>query len=305
MEILQLRQRSRSFGRSTVLVVCLSGAYAPFAQGRSLAEIEQSKELRICIAPVHPATATAEPAACRDKCTFSGPVYEETLAFSRYLGKNIRPRYQRVDWDEQFFNKEGKTVREGSYTPELLSTAKCDLYPSNMTKNEWRLKKLDFVTLFPSRMMVIVSQTTKAKLKTAADLAGKAAAVEKDTSFHTWLQAQNQTTYATDPVKLELLGTQESLLAVENGKADFTITDSDIAIWAVRHELKSATTAFPVGPIDEIGWAFRKDDKDLQAAAQQFVNEQRRNPDSEVNGIWKKHFGRSLTEFIALMASVK
>lgn len=306
----RLQQKHSARYRVSVAVrvsfaISLLAASANLAQARSLAQIEQSKELRICIAPIHPSAATVEPPACRDKCEFSGPVYEQSLVFAKFLGNGIRPKFLRVDWDQHFFNKEGKTVREGSYTPELLASAKCDLYPGNLTKNEWRLKKLDFVTVFPSRMMVIVAKEMKAKIKTAADLAGKTAAVEKDTSFHTWLQAQNQTTYAADPVNLELLGTTDSLLAVEAGKADFTIADSDIAIWAVRHELKSATTAFPVGPIDEIGWGFRKDDKDLQAAAQKFIDVQRRNPDSELNSIWKKHFGRTLTEFIALMVAVK
>ncbi|MBK6905949.1 MAG: transporter substrate-binding domain-containing protein [Rhodocyclaceae bacterium] len=306
----RLQQKHSARYRVSVAVrvsfaISLLAASANLAQARSLAQIEQSKELRICIAPVHPAIATVEPPACRDKCEFSGPAYEQTLVFAKFLGKGIRPKFLRVEWDEQFFNKEGKTVREGSYTPELLAAAKCDLYPSNLTKNEWRMKKLDFVTVFPSRLMVIVSSAMKGKLKAPPDLAGKTAAVEKDTSFHTWLQVQNQTTYANNPVKLELLGTTESLLAVEAGKVDFTIADSDIAIWAVRHELKSATTAFPVGATDELGWGFRKDDKDLQAAAQKFIDDQRKNPGSEVNYIWKKHFGRTLTEFIALMVAVK
>ncbi|MBI3230146.1 MAG: transporter substrate-binding domain-containing protein [Burkholderiales bacterium] len=203
------------------------------------------------------------------------------------------------------FQQKGKTVWEDAYTPKLLASGKCDFYPSNLTKTEWRQKKLDFITLFPSRMMVVIPKGKQAQIKDVNDLAGKTAAIEKDTSFHTWLMAQNQAAWSTNPVKLTLLSTQESFAAVEAGTIDFTITDSDIAIWAAHHQFKNSKTAFPVGPADEIGWAFRKEDKDLQAAAQSFFEQQRKNPNSEINQIWKRHFGRSLTEFITLMALVK
>jgi membrane-bound lytic murein transglycosylase F len=288
------------------LCVLLSlGMLATPVYARSLSDILQTKELRICIAPLHPAYSTAEPSACRDNCKFSGPVYEEALVFAKSLGKGVHAKVQRVEWDEQFFNKDGKTVNDASYTPELLASGKCDLYPNKLTKNEWRLKKLDFVIVFPNRMMVIAAKPMKGGIKTVADLAGKTVAVEKNTSWHTWLNAQNQTSYFANPVRFSLLSTQESFAAVEAAKVDFTVADSDMAMWSARHQFKNAATAFPVGPADEIGWAFRKEDKDLQAAVQKFFDVQRKNPSSDVNNIWKAHFGRTLTEFIALMAAVK
>lgn len=275
------------------------------AQARSLSEIIKSKELRICISFLHPALGTAEPTSCRENCKISGAVYEESLAFTRSLGRGIQPRFLRVNWDEQFFNKEGKTVREGTYTPELLASGQCDLYPSNLTKNEWRLKKMDFVMLFPSRMMVIVNNWKKPLFKNSMDLAGKFVAVEKDTSFHTWLEQQNELVHIDNPILIKLMNSADSLAAVDAGKVDFTLLDSDMAMWSARHQLKNATVTFPVGTTDEIGWAFRKEDKDLQSAAQKFLNSQRKDANSELNKIWKNHFGRTLTEFIALMMSVK
>lgn len=275
------------------------------AQARSLADIQRTRELRVCIAPIHPAYASVHPENCRDHCSFSGPNHEEALAFAASLGPGIQPRFIRVDWDEQFFNHEGKTVREASYTPRLLASGKCDLYPSNLTRNAWRANKVDIVTLFPSRMMVITHRRLQAQLREVADLAGRSVAIEKDTSWHTWLQAQNQTAFAARPMKLELMSTQDSFAAVDAGRVDFTLSDSDMAIWSARHQFKNAAVAFPVGPTDEIGWAFRKEDQDLQQAVQKFFDAQRRQPNSELNRIWKAHFGRSLTEFIALMAAVK
>ncbi|MBK6905948.1 MAG: transporter substrate-binding domain-containing protein [Rhodocyclaceae bacterium] len=287
------------------MVFAVSAGTVTSSHARSMGEIERSKELRICISPIDPSVASAVPAKCRDKCAFSGPVHEQALSFASSLGKGIQAKFLRVDWDEQFFNKEGKTVLDATYTPELLASGKCDLYPSNLTRNEWRMKKIDFVTLFPSRMMVIVSSAMKGKLKAAPDLAGKTAAIEKGTSYETWLREQNRTSYAASPVKVLLLDMKESLSAVEVGKADFTLADSDAAIWAVRHQLKNATTAFTVGPTDEIGWAFRKEDKDLQAAAQKFVDEQRKSDTSSFNQIWEKYFGISLNKFVSLINSTR
>ena len=279
-------------------------ALAPSVLARPLAEILKSNELRACIFSEAPAVASATPPGCRDRCQFSGPVVEEVLAFARHLGKDMRVRTLRVDWDEQFFDASGKTDREASYTPQLLASGRCDLYPSNLTKNAWRLKKLDFVTLFPSRMMVVAHVSTKARLRAVVDLAGQRAAVVKNSSYHTWLEEQNAKLFATKPVRIELVATtDEATQAVDAGKVDFTLLDSDGAIWTTRHQLKQAHVAFPVGPKDEIGWAFRKQDKDLQAAVAEFFVAQKSRDDSEFNQIWTRHLGLGLNKFIAVVNS--
>jgi membrane-bound lytic murein transglycosylase MltF len=274
------------------------------AQARSLVEIVKTRELRACLVPIHPAVLSAAPADCREACEFTGPVYEEVQAFAKSLGKNIRLKTRRIDWDEQFFDVTGRTVREAGYTPQLLASGVCDLYPSNLTRNSWRLKKMDFVTLFPSRMMVVAHAATRARLKSAADLAGLRAAVEKNTSLHTWLEEQNLGAYAARPIKIELMATTDDAIAgVDAGNADFTLLDSDAAIWTTRHQLKNAYVAFPVGPKDEIGWAFRKEDKDLQAAVATFFAQQKSRENSEFNQIWVKHLGLGLNKFIAVINS--
>lgn len=276
------------------------------SHARSLEEIRKTKEIRICISyPYQPFVKLESPEDCREDCKFSGIFYEESLAFVKSLGTDIQPEFVRVDWDEQFFSKEGKTVLDDSYTPELLASGKCDVYPNNLTKTDWRLKKMDIVTLYPSRMMVIVNKSLKNKIKTPADLAGRTALIEKNTSYQTWIAEQNKTTYTTNPVKIEFMLEAPARKAVNSGRDAFLLTDADVAIWATRNDIKNCVVVFPVGPADEIGWAFRKEDKDLQAAAQKFFDAQRGNPDSVLNTIWKNYFGRSLTEFIALMLSVK
>jgi len=164
---------------------------------------------------------------------------------------------------------------------------------------------MDILTLYPSRMMVIVHKSKKSQFKSPADLAGKTVLLEKNTSYHTWIEEQNKTVYAANPVKIEFMLETPARKEVNSGKDAFIITDADVAIWGTRNEIKDSVVVFPVGPADEIGWGFRKEDKELQDAAQKFFDNQRTNPDSVLNTIWKNYFGRSLTEFIALMMSVK
>jgi len=301
------KKQVRTYQQLLCILGCLLFTFsvAMSTQARSLEEITRTQEIRFCVVPIHPSIATAEPEGCREDCEFSGPVYEEALAFAASLGNEIQPRFLRVEWDEQFFNQDGVTVREAGYTPELLASGTCDLYPSNLTKNEWRLKKLDFVTLLPNRMMVIVPASQHSYVKSPADLAGKVAVIEKDTSYHTFLQEQNQSAYAENPIHIMLMATEKAFEAVDAGSVDFTIVDSDAALWSVRNLLKISVMAFPVGATDEVGWAFRKQDKDLQAAVEQFFTRQRADEHSDLNQIWKTYFGMSLTKFIMLVGSVK
>jgi len=296
--------------RNRLRILCMAAAMIAgqviFSDARSLEEIQKTKEIRICICyPYNPFVKLESPEDCREDCKFSGIIYEESLEFAKSLGSDIQPKFLRVDWDEQFFNKEGKTVIEESYTPELLASGRCDVYPNNLTKTDWREKKMDIVTMYPSRMMVIVHKSLKNQFKSPADLAGKTVLLEKDTSYQTWIEEQNKTTYAANPVKIEFMLETPAIQAVNSGRDAFLLTDADFAIWGTRNNFKNALAVFPIGPSCEIGWAFRKEDKDLQAAAQNFFDSQRGNSGSVLNTIWKNYFGRSLTEFIALILSIK
>lgn len=277
----------------------------PPSAARSLEQIKTTGEIRVCIAPILPAYAVLLDPGCRDDCRFSGPVHREVMAFVRYMGNTIRPVLRSVEWDEYFQDATGRTDREAAYTPRMLATDYCDLYAGHLTRNEWRLKKVDFAILFPSRMMVIVNHSKKGVLKNADDLAGKTAAVEKDTSFHTWLMEKNKTAYAHNPIVMKLMSTDESLAATERGEVDFTLVDADVALWRQSHTFRHVDVAFPVGPVDEIGWAFRREDGDLRDAVQNFFDTQASDGTSELNRIWKEDFGVTLPQFKALINATK
>lgn len=274
-------------------------------EARSLEAIKKSGEIRICLAPIHPSVASVKNDQCQTDCQWTGPAYDISKAFADDLGSTIKQKYVKLSWQDQFKAKSGKVVREGEYTPDRLATGKCDFYPNNLVKNDWRLKKMDFVLLFPNRMMVLINKNNFLQIQSTAYLGGKKAAVEEDTSYHSWLQEQNETKYTDKPILIKLTDTLSALNMVQNKQVDFTLLDSDAALWTTRHGFKDLAVAFPIGPIGQIGWMFQKKDKKLQAAVNQFFQLQRNSPKSKLNQIWKKYYGRTLNDFIRLVTMIK
>lgn len=169
-----------------------------------------------------------------------------------------------MDWDEQFFNRAGKTVREDRYTPELLASGKCDVYASGMTRLPWR---------------------------------EKTAATIKDTSYQTWLQGQNESACAANPIRIRLMTFEETSRAVDTGDVDFKVENIEETMW-LASPFKNSVAAFAVGPVHEQAWAFRKEDKDLQAASKSFLEAQKAQRDSLMNRQWKNFLGMTLPEYI-------
>lgn len=275
--------RLRHTGCRMTQFICLGmlfiGLFAPGqAWPRSLEEIRKTNELRICVA---------------------GSSYElytaMALAFAEHLG--VSPRVKRLDsWDQQFQNDKGVTDKEAAYTPALMNSGVCDCYPNDMVKNDWRLKKLDFVILFRTRMVVVVHKDNQPAYTGVADLAGKNAAIQEGTSYHSWLETQNAGPLASSPIQIQFMTTDESMQAVDAKSADFTIIGADGALNWTRNKVKNVVVAFPIGDPTELGWAFRKKDRDLQEAVRRFFVSQAA-VGSRFDDIWKAKVGIPLSEF--------
>ena len=261
------------------LGVFIIGLLAPGqAWPRSLEQIRKTKELRICVA---------------------GSSYElytaMALAFAEHLG--VSPRVKRLDsWDQQFQNDKGVTEKEAAYTPALMESGDCDCYPNDVVKNDWRLKKLDFVILFRTRMVVVVNKDNQAVYKGVVDLAGKNAVIQKGTSYYSWLETQNAGPLASNPIHIQFMTTDESMQAVDAKSADFTIIGADGALNWTRNKVKNVVVAFPIGDTTEVGWAFRKKDRDLQEAVCRFFDSEAA-VGSRFDEIWKEKVGIPLSEF--------
>jgi membrane-bound lytic murein transglycosylase MltF len=274
-----LRRTGCRMTRFVCLGLLFIGLFAPgWAWPRSLEEIRKTNELRICVA---------------------GSSYElytaMALAFAEHLG--VSPRVKQLDsWDQQFQNDKGVTDKEASYTPALMDSGDCDCYPNDMVKNDWRLKKVDFVILFRTRMVVVVHKDNQPAYTGLADLAGKNAAIQKGTSYHSWLETQNARLLASNPIQIQFMTTDESMQAVDRKSADFTIIGADGALNWTRKKVKNLVVAFPIGDTTEVGWAFRKKDKDLQEAVRRFFDSQA-VVGSRFDSIWKEKVGIPLSEF--------
>ena len=233
------------------------------AQGRSLAEIEDSGVIRICLA-----------GSTQD-------FYKtNAAAFVRYLGSGVRGEFIRFSqWNDQFRNRDGLVVHEDAYTPEPMASGRCDLYPNDLVRLAWREKKLDYVVLFVSRNTIIVNKRQKNAIRTMDDLAGRTAAVMEGTSFHTWLEGLNRDRFRDNPMTLVFMPQEAALKAVDAGDVDFGVSGADGALWAVNHVAQNAAVAFPAGPATEYGWCVRKGDKKLQEAVRRFFYSAETGPD--------------------------
>lgn len=280
------RHRGSRMTRVIGVGLLLIGLFAPDQTWpRTLEEIRKTDELRICVA---------------------GSSYElytaMALAFAEHLG--VSPRVKQLDsWDQQFQNDKGVTDKDAAYTPYLMDSGECDCYPNDVVKNEWRLKKLDFVILFRTRMVVVVHKDNQPGYTEVAALAGKKAAIQKWTSYHSWLEAQNARARLSSPVRIQFMTTNESMQAVDAKSVDFTIIGADGALNWTRNRVKNLVVAFPIGDTTEVGWAFRKRDKDLQEAVRRFFDAQAA-VGSRFDDIWKEKVGISLSEFNVFISAL-
>ena len=219
------------------------------------------------------------------------------------LGNGIKPKVISIDWNEQFADASGKVDREAAYTPKLFAESTCDFYATGLYKLAWRMKKMDMVTINPSRHMIVVKAANKNSLKNANDLAGKTAVTYKDSSYHTWLDEQNRTTYKANPIRIIFVADEpQALAALDEGKADFTVLVADDAVPEVRKTQHQFAIAFPAGSLMEMSWAFQKEDKDLQGAANDFFQAQRANKDSLLNKQFDNLYGMSVSEFSKMVS---
>lgn len=91
--------------------------------------------------------------------------------------------------------------------------------------------------------------------------------------------------------------------AVDRKAVDFTMIGADGAYHYTRTKVKNSVVAFAVGPVSEVGWAFRKEDVDLQEAAKTLFESQRK-VGSQFDAIWQEVFGITLSDFTLFMTTL-
>lgn len=249
------------------------------AMGRTLEDVRASNELRICVVGS------------------SAAFYQANgEAFARHLGVKavVTPL---KSWDDQFRNRDGQVVRDGRYLARPLENGECDLFPNDLHVLDWRLTKMDLVPYYTVRKMIVAQQRLRHSVRSPADLGGLRAAVQKGTSYDTWLSAENATTYRDKPVQIAHHPTLESVQRVSQGLADFTVTGSEGAFkWIRSGEYDNLDLLFPVDDIVSVGWGIAPSAGDLREALQNYFDDSLR-VGSELDRSWQRYYGISRTEY--------
>ena len=258
-----------------LLLVALASASV---WGRTLAEIQSSRELRICV------TGTSA-----DYYRANGE------DFARYLG--VQPTTKTLEkWDQQFHNAQGTTVQDDRYEAAPLASGQCDLYPNDLHITDWRQKKMTLVPYFVTRNVVVARPEMRGSLRAQDDLRGRIAAVQAGTAYEGWLRGLNATAAASHAVVIQNAPTAQSMQAVAQRRADFTVIAAESAFHWVRNDPQNLDMLFPVGEATQAGWGLSPRAPDLQQALQRYFDENRR-VGSALDQSWRGKYGVSLMEY--------
>lgn len=266
----------RPLARRLLLATLLLGS--GLAGARTLDAIRASGELRICVAGS------------------SAPFYQANAeSFARFL--DVRPAVTRLaDWDQQFHDAGGTTVKAARYEAARLADGRCDLYPNDLHIVDWRQSKMLLVPYYSTRKVVVAHRDLRQLLKTPDDLAGRSAAVQKDTAYDAWLREQNEQRFAAKPIAIVHAPTAESMRRVAAREADFTVAGGEAVFKWVRGDLDNLDILFPVDAPVEVGWGVSPRAPDLAAALERFFDASTR-VGSELDRAWQRAYGISLMEY--------
>ncbi|RZA18233.1 MAG: transporter substrate-binding domain-containing protein, partial [Proteobacteria bacterium] len=258
LSLIKASARAGSYGffMRTALPAALAAGLASvsmLSQARNLHDIDATMTLRICVA-----------GSAADFYQANGE------AFAYYLG--VRPEVRRLEnFDQQFHNDSGRTVREESYVPKLLADGSCDVFPNDLHIVDWRESKMRLVPYYNVRNVVLAHPAQRDVLKGPADLAGRVAAVQKGTAYEDWLLAANENEFASNPVVIRNAPTSDSVRMVAEREADFTIIGTESAFRWTRSEMANMTILFPVSTPVNVGWGVSASATDLAQALERFM----------------------------------
>lgn len=265
------------------LVTAAALAGAGSTHGRTLAEIRNTGELRVCVAG-------------------SSADFYRTNAqeFARYLG--VPARVENLPtWDAQFVNAQGVVQRDARYEAAPLASGRCDLYPNDLHITPWREQKMVLVPYFSTRNVVVARPDARSILRSPEDLAGRTAAVQAGTAYEGWLRTYNATNKNT-PITIHPMATAQAMQAVAQRRADFTVIAAESAFKWVRDDLDNLDLLFPVGELTQVGWGISPNTPDLEQALSAFFSQSRR-VGSGLDISWRNKYGVSLMEYQMYSAS--
>jgi ABC-type amino acid transport substrate-binding protein/tRNA A-37 threonylcarbamoyl transferase component Bud32 len=245
---------------------------APSAKGHaaddSLRRVRGAGKLRIATDPDCP------PMGFRK----DGKLVGFDIDFARELARrlDVGPEFVLLDWDWR-----GLTRR--------LDAQEFDVIISTVTIAEGRKEQVDFVEYLRSPLVFTCRRGTR--IRTKQDLAGKVVAVQADTTAQQAVERLQRGGLALKRV-LTYPSTPEPFLAVGKGAADVTLDHEMIARYFARQD-GNLVVLGPVGHAmdpEPLGVAFRKQDKELQAAVADALRAMKQ--DGTFDRLLEEWFGR-------------
>jgi membrane-bound lytic murein transglycosylase F len=153
---------------------------------------------------------------------------------------------------------------------EYLEQGRGDLVAAGMTRTAERQEKFAFSAPYQFVNELLIVPAKDKTTKALADLKGKKIAVRKSSSYYQTLAAfQGQLGFQIELLP-EDLETEDVLARVGDGKLAATVADSNIVQIELTYDDRIRSVG-PIGDLKEIAWVMRKDQPNLNAAADAYL----------------------------------
>jgi membrane-bound lytic murein transglycosylase MltF len=211
---------------------------------------------------------------------------------------NISIEVKLVTWNDYFY-KAGEDLEKAkvdpnySYVPTLIENV--DLYLDGITVLPWRSRMFNIIKYVPSRQMIVSRHDNKPDNISA--LNNMTYVMVANTSMQ---QNLNKLAH-THNLKLSRLSIKDFDLMdkmVSQGKADFTVYDSDRAFAAMAN-YANLTISWPISEPQIMGWAVNKKNKLLQGILNKYIKYAQQN--GILDKYWKRSYGVTFIQYLKVI----
>ncbi len=163
---------------------------------------------------------------------------------------------------------------DGNLMIPWLLEGRGDLIAASMTIRDSRSEWVNFSEPYLEPQELIVVRAEDDTVHGMEDLRGRKIHLRRSSSYFDTLEPLQQD-FAFELVLVpSSMETEELIAAVANGEFDITVADSHILAIELAYR-KDVKAAFPLGNRQAIGWAVRREDHALLAAADEFLSAER------------------------------
>jgi ABC-type amino acid transport substrate-binding protein len=238
---------------TVVLLAIIFESSPPEPPDGSVERVHQAGKLVVATDPTYP------PMEFRKDANLSGLDIDLARQIARRLG--VDTKFVEVDWDWQnLVNR--------------IDSHEFDVLISTVTVTADRQQQVDFVE-YERIPMVFVCKEGVA-VESEQELAGKVVAVQADTHAHRIIVGLRRRDIPIKQINT-FPGSMEPFEALRNGEADVTLAHEPVAHHIVHDDRRLAVTGQVSNSDEPIGVVFSKNDKELQNAVAEAIEEMKRD----------------------------